>query len=103
MSLWKKGIERSKNGTKRYEDVLTPEILNILEGQTGLNEFRVTDCKGPILDIEGSIEIRNQDLEKGEMPFKIGKLSGDLILVGKGKYKKAILPVELEGDIIIEF
>ena len=67
-----------------------------------MEKYSVAQWKGRILDIEGSLEIHNKDLENGELPFKIGTLKGDLILIGKGKYKKSILPIEMEGDLIIE-
>lgn len=102
MALWSKGIDRSRNGTPRLEDDRTSEIYDYLEGQTQIISIDIVDRSKWIVDIQGSIEIRHGDLDNGKLPFKIGRLTGDLILIGEGRFKKSILPLDLGGDIVID-
>lgn len=62
-------------------------------------KFKIQDDDETTVDVEGSLEIRPTDLSHGELPFKIGRLSGDLILYCRD-FKPSVLPSEIRGNII---
>ena len=102
MGLWSKGIQRSKSGECREEDKKTGRIKEILEGQSEIKGICIIDpCEG-IVDIDGSIEIYEDDLDNGELPFKVRKLTGNVILRCK-KFKSSSLPSSWNGELIVDF
>ena len=103
MGLWSKGVARNLEKIPRLEDCNIPEIRDWLEGQSEIESIEIVDAVNSIINVNGSLEIYLRDLDKGELPFKVKRLTGDLILVGRGRFKKSIIPDQLDGDIIIRF
>ena len=58
-----------------------------------------TDNRRTTAEVEGTLELRPSDLKNGELPFKIERLSGDLILYCR-RFKPSVIPAQLGGDII---
>ena len=99
MSLWSKGIERSKTGTVRTEDDKTNPIDEFFASQLDVRSYEITDIKNGEVNVDGSIHLNEADLDDGELFFKIAKLTGNLYCHCK-HIKQSVVPVELDGEII---
>lgn len=99
MSLWSKGIERSKTGTVRTEDDKTNPIDEFFANQSDVRSYEITDIKNGVVNVDGSIHLNEDDLDDGELFFKIAKLTGNLYCHCK-HIKQSVVPAELGGQII---
>ena len=91
MSLWSKGIERSKTGTVRTEDDKTNPIDEFFASQPDVRSYEITDIKNGVVNVDGSIHLNEADLDNGELFFKIAKLTGmpvDNYILSEKQYKK---------------
>lgn len=99
MSLWSKGIERSKTGTVRKEDDKTNPIDEFFASQPDVRSYEITDIKNGVVNVDGSIHLNEADLDNGELFFKIAKLTGNLYCHCK-HIKQSVVPAELGGEIV---
>ena len=99
MSLWSKGIERSKTGTARIEDDKTHPINEFFASQPDVRSYEITDIKNGVVNVDGSIHLNEADLDNGELFFKIAKLTGNLYCHCK-HIKQSVVPAELGGEIV---
>lgn len=99
MSLWSKGIERSKTGTVRIEDDKTHPIDEFFASQPDVRSYEITDIKNGVVNVDGSIHLNEADLDNGELFFKIAKLTGNLYCHCK-HIKQSVVPAELGGEIV---
>ena len=99
MSLWSKGIERSKTGTVRIEDDKTHPINEFFASQPDVRSYEITDIKNGVVNVDGSIHLNEADLDNGELFFKIAKLTGNLYCHCK-HIKQSVVPAELGGEIV---
>ena len=67
--------------------------------QSGVKSVSIRKDDEKIVDIEGSVEIYPSMLKDGELPFKIGKLTGDFICYCR-EFQQSIIPDEIEGKIV---
>ena len=99
MSLWSKGIGRSKTGAVRTEDDKTSPIDEFLASQTDVRSYEITDNKNGVVNVEGSVHLHEGDLTDGELFFKIDRLTGNLYCHCK-HIKLSVVPAKLGGEII---
>lgn len=95
MSLFAPVILKGKYG-KFYESLLEQKERGILSKFT-----KTTVNEQEIWNIVGSLEVKPEDLVDGKLPFKIGTLSGDLILYIR-ECDESIIPEKLGGKIIFK-
>ena len=115
MGMWKSGLDRAKTGetNQTLVEELQPNNVPDEIRNTRVEEFlakqpnkvpyeiRNKDDKEWVVDFDGSIEIRDSDLENGNLLFKIGRLTGDLICYCR-HIKPSLIPEELGGEIIFK-
>ena len=99
MGIWGSTLKRSNTGELRREDDLTNIIKEFfLNNQQQVSSYEIHMPGAPgedwIVDVDGSLRIDDSDL-----PFKIGKLTGDLICTRR-RLDSNILPDELLGSVI---
>lgn len=98
MGMWSSVMRRSKTGELRREDDMTYVIKEFLNNQQNVSSYEIHIPGSPgedwIVDVDGSLRIDDSDL-----PFKIGKLTGDLISTRR-RLDSNILPNELLGSVI---
>lgn len=99
MGIWGSTLKRSNTGELRREDDLTNIIKEFFlnnRQQVSSYEIHMPGAPGEdwIVDVDGSLRIDDSDL-----PFKIGKLTGDLICTRR-RLDSNILPDELLGSVI---
>ena len=95
MGMWKDEIERSKYGDpRRPSGDMEGHIKRFFERQKKVTSYEIVDRQNWVVNIEGSIEINSADLfdrsigvwpyqtvlRRRELPFNIGKVSGDIII-----------------------
>lgn len=100
MSLWSKGIERSKTGNVRKEDDKTNMIDEFFANQTDVKSYEVTDDKNWTVNVDGSIHLYEDDLDSnGELFFKIDKLSENMYCHCRC-FDRSVVPNEVGGKIV---
>lgn len=99
MSLWSKGIDRSKTGAVRTEDDKTNPIDEFFASQPDVRSCEITDNKNGMVNVEGSVHLHENDLTDGELFFKIDRLTGNLYCHCK-HIRQSVVPTELGGEII---
>ncbi|MCH5233773.1 MAG: hypothetical protein J1E16_00625 [Muribaculaceae bacterium] len=99
MGFLSKTYDRYRTGDGRLEGDLSNPIEEFFKNQPGVKKYEIVDKDNWIVDVDGSIELYEDDLYNGELFFKIGKLSGDL-LSHPPRLKSSVLPLELGGEII---
>lgn len=99
MSLWSKGIDRSKTGAVRTEDDKTSPIDEFFASQPDVRSYEITDNKNGVVNVEGSVHLHEGDLTDGELFFKIDRLTGNLYCHCK-HIKPSVVPAKLRGEII---
>ncbi|MCM1222297.1 MAG: hypothetical protein NC548_48305 [Lachnospiraceae bacterium] len=63
--------------------------------------YEIIDDKEWVVNVEGSLHIVQSDLdEKGNLWFKIGKLTGNLYFHGK-HFNPSLIPADMGGEVII--
>lgn len=103
MGMFKASIKRSNGKVIRKEDDLSHAIEEYCENQkvksydierTGL-DFIVT--------MDGDVHIYPDDLTpNGTLPFKLGKVTGNLIVHNERSINPDLIPEQLDGQIIID-
>lgn len=99
MSLWSKGIERSRTDAVRTEDDKTNPIDEFFANQPDVRSYEITDIKNGVVNVEGAIHLNEPDLDNGELFFKIEKLTGNLYCHCK-HIRQSVVPTELGGEIV---
>lgn len=99
MGFLSKTYDRYRTGNGRLEGDLSNPIEEFFKNQPGVKKYDIVDKDNWIVDIDGSIELYEDDLYNGELFFKIGKLSGDLFSHTR-RLKPSAVPTELTGEII---
>ena len=98
MGMWSSVLRRSKTGELRREDDMTYVIKEFLNNQQNVSPYEIHIPGSPgedwIVDVDGSLRIDDSDL-----PFKTGKLTGDLISTRR-RLESNMLPNELLGSVI---
>ena len=98
MGIWGSTLKRSNTGELRREDDMTYVIKEFLNNQQNVSSYEIHIPGSPgedwIVDVDGSLRIDDSDL-----PFKIGKLTGDLISTRR-RLESNMLPNELLGSVI---
>ena len=97
MTLFSDKIKRARKGTdKLYKSLCEQKERGIL------NDFTIETVNGQeVWNIVGSLEIKPENLNDGKLPFKIGVLTGDMILYTRD-YDESIIPNQLGGEIIFK-
>ena len=98
MGMWSSVLRRSNTGELRREDDMTYVITEFLNNQQNVSSYEIHIPGSPgedwIVDVDGSLRIDDSDL-----PFKIGKLTGDLISTRR-RLESNMLPNELLGSVV---
>lgn len=94
MGFLSKTINKSHNGISR-------EIGYFLDIQSEVKSFALREDDKNVVDIDGSVEILPSMLKGGELPFKIGKLTGDFICYCK-EFKQSVIPEHVGGNIMFK-
>lgn len=98
MGMWSSVLRRSNTGELRREDDMTYVIKEFLNNQQNVSSYEIHIPESPgedwIVDVDGSLRIDDCDL-----PFKIGRLTGDLISTRR-RLESNMLPNELLGSVI---
>lgn len=94
MSLWKKGIEKSKIGSKDVKAY----IEWFFNYQKNVESYEIINEVNPIVNVKGNVELSNGDFRDGKLPFKLGLVTGDLILRCE-TLSPTVLPTKVEGEI----
>lgn len=89
-----KAIQKSRIGMSR-------EMGYFLDIQSEVKSFTLRENDKNLVDIDGSVEILPSMLKHGELPFKIGKLTGDFIFYCK-EFKQSVIPEQVGGNIIFK-
>lgn len=99
MGLIAKTINRNKTGNVRKEDDRTKMIEDFFAGQKDVVRYEIADNKDWLVNVDGSIHLHEDDLDNGELFFKIGNLTGSLYCHCK-HLKQTVIPAELDGEIV---
>lgn len=90
--------------SKTYSKIcngMTREMEYFFEIQSQVKSFSLREDDKSIVDIDGSVEIFPSMLRRGELPFKIGKVTGDFICYCR-EFKQSIIPEHVSGNIIFK-
>lgn len=99
MGLFAKTINRNKTGNVRKEDDRTKMIEDFFAGQKDVVRYEIADNKDWLVNVDGSIHIHEDDLDNGELFFRIGNLTGSLYCHCK-HLKQSVIPANLDGEIV---
>ena len=97
MSLWKKTIEKSKIGSSDVKAY----IEWFFKYQKRSPSYEIIDEDNWIVNVHGTVELRRGDFIDGGLLFKLGKVTGDLIIRCE-VLSSTVLPTKIEGEIKIE-
>lgn len=97
--MWSKLIERNLTNGIRLEDDLTRQIDEFFAGQKQVESYEIIDKHDWVVNVVGSIQIDQSDLNEGKLFFRIGSLIGNLFFHGKF-FHPSVVPDEMDGEII---
>lgn len=97
MSLWKKGFEKSKIGSKDVKAY----IEWFFKYQKNVESYEIVDENNWIVNVKGTVELKSGDFSEEKLPFKLGVVTGDLILRCE-TLSPTVLPTKVEGEIKVD-
>lgn len=97
MSLWKKGIEKSKIGSNDVKAY----IEWFFKYQNKFDSYEIVDENNWIVNVKGTVELKSGDFSAEKLPFKLGVVTGDLILRCE-TLSPTTLPIKVEGEIKVD-
>lgn len=99
MGFINKTLKRTRNGEIRLEEDRKGIIGDFFSNQDDTKSHHIVDEENWIVDIDGDVHVYAEDLVDGELPFKIGKLSGNLYTHVRN-FKPGLIPFDMDGEII---
>lgn len=99
MGFINKTLKRTRNGEIRLEEDRKGIIGDFFSNQVDTKSHQIVDEENWIVDIDGDVHVYAEDLVDGELPFKIGKLSGNLYTHVRN-FKPGLIPLDMDGEII---
>lgn len=103
MGMFKESIKRSMGEGIRKEDDYTPQAKEFCEKQNVRTYDIEREGLGLLVNMDGDVHVHPEDLSSdGTLPFRLKKVTGNLIVHGIKRINPQIIPVEIGGEIIID-